>query len=362
MQSRLLRAAALTGLSALAACAQDPGTHTIFTAVAAGPSGGAGSPGGGAGSPGGGAGSPGGGAGSPGGGAGSPGSGAGSPGGGGSGPGGGTAPPGGTIGCGMNPNQPNAMYTEYHLSVSGPDIDAATGKPKVRDRTYYVRLPATYNQTTPNRVVYLGPGCGGNTATDVIRLYTASVNDAILVAIMPLPENGACFDETMNSIEYPFFDMVHKAIESSFCVDPTRQFYAGFSTGARLGFMLDCAFPDVLRATATIQGALPPLPMCKNHPIAGFFVADTQETGNPYQSNVMASQRLATQNGCTGTFTSAPAYMPTTTSPAPPTTACVKYAGCPMDYPIVFCTTMGQGHMTFEPWSDQAFWNFFKSF
>jgi hypothetical protein len=263
-----------------------------------------------------------------------------------------------TSGCGIEPTQ-FPPYTEYHLSVAGPDLDANM-QPKVRDRIYFVRLPMTYDQNKPYRTVYLAPGCGGNTASEVIRLYTYSMDDAILVAMMPLPEFGGCFDETVNSVDYAFFDALHKKIEGSFCVDPARQFFAGFSTGARLGFMLDCAFPDVLRATATIQGALPPLPTCKDHPIAGFFVADTQETGNPYQSNVMAAERLLMQNGCTGKAM-AP-FDPMTKAAAPPTTSCIQYTGCPADYPVVFCTTMGQGHKTFEPWSDEAFWNFFKKF
>jgi hypothetical protein len=356
MQSRLLRVAAVAGLSAVfgLACKEDPQTHTTFTAVtsntpkpdggmpqgSAGSSGAAGSTTGTAGA-----------AGSTTGTAGAAGSTTGTAGAAGStmGTAGGT---GTTSGCGMDPNQPTATYFEYHLTAAG------------HDRIYYVRLPNTYDQTKPIRVVYLGPGCGGNTPSQVFKLYPYSGENAILVAMMPLPDlpyNG-CFDETMTSIEYPFFDLLHKQIESKFCVDTSRQFYAGFSTGARLGFMLDCAFADVLRGTATDQGALPPLPACKSHPIAGFFLADTQETGNPYQSNVMAANRLAMQNGCTGNFQNATTFDPMTTTPLPPTTACVKYTGCPADYPIVFCTTMGQGHQTFEPWSDEAYWNFFKQF
>jgi poly(3-hydroxybutyrate) depolymerase len=278
-----------------------------------------------------------------------------------------------TGGCGMDPNQPSAVYTEYHISIAGPDLDA-TNQPKVRDRRYYVRVPATYDQTMPYRVVYIGPGCGGNTASEVLRIYDNSMNDAILVAVMPLPEFGGCFDETVNSVEYPFFDALHKKIESSFCVDTARQFYTGFSTGARLGYMLDCAFPDVLRATASIQGALPPIPACKKNPIAMMAVADVQETGNPYAANVQAAQRVFGQNGCTGTFMTpmpptgcgascAPYDTGAPPLPAPkPTPTCVKYVGCPADYPVVFCTSQNAGHVTYEPWSDQTFWNFFKQF
>jgi hypothetical protein len=286
---------------------------------------------------------------------------------------GGTTPVAGgmTSGCGMAPVQTTGTYVQYHMSVAGPDLDVNT-QPKVRDRTYFVRLPTNYDRTVPYRVVYLGPGCGGNTATDVLQIYKFSMNDAILVAMMPLPEFGACFDETAASVEYPYFDAVHKKIESSFCVDPARQFFAGFSTGARLGYMLDCAFPDVLRATASIQGGLPSLPACKPKPIAMFNVSDTLETGNPYSQAVQATQRVFAQNGCTGTFmspmpptgcgTSCTSYDPMATPLVAITPSCVKYLGCPGDYPIIFCSSSNAGHITYEPWSDQALWNFFKSF
>lgn len=348
-RSRLLRTAALAGLLAGSAfgCAQDPKTHSMFTTAVTTTSGGGGST---AGSGGGGSTGA----------AGMSTSDAGTT----------TADGGMTIGCGMDPMQPIGTYFMYTIPIAGPDLD--NGQPKVRQRTYFVRLPTGYDPTKAYRVVYLGPGCGGNTASDVLRLYTYSMTDAILVAIMPLPEFGACFDESVNSVEYPFFDAVHKKVESSFCVDPSRQFYAGFSTGARLGFMLNCAFPDVLRATSSIQGGLPPLPMCKKHPIAMFTVSDTLETGNPYSEGVKAAQGVFAQNGCTGTFmTPMPpvgcgaACTPYDTMAMPlnaNTPNCVKYVGCPADYPVIFCTSQGAGHITYEPWSDQALWTFFKSF
>jgi poly(3-hydroxybutyrate) depolymerase len=324
----------------LAACKPDPQTRSFFTAVSpttpdamAAPSDGGGGAGGGGGG-----------------------------GGGGGAPNVDAAPgtDGMTAGCGLAPDFATGTYREHHLTAAG------------RDRKYFVRLPSTYDPAVPYRVVYIGPGCGGTTAGDVLRFYTATMEDAILVAMMPLMEFGQCFDETINSVEYPFFDALHKTIESSFCVDPGRQFYSGFSTGARLGYMLDCAFPDVLRAVGTIEGAQPPLPPCKPNHIGLFVIADTMDAGNPYMANVTATARLFAQNGCTGTFmspmppagcgTACTTYDPMTTAAAPRTTTCAKYTGCPADGPIVFCSTIGQGHQTFEPWSVQAFWNFFKAF
>ena len=93
MQSRLLRFAMLVGLSALGACAQDPKTSVPFSVTATGPVDAGGGP-----------------------------------------------PPdammmmtnvdaqtadGGTSGCGMDPGQNIGTFLAYHLSVSGPDLDAS---------------------------------------------------------------------------------------------------------------------------------------------------------------------------------------------------------------------------------------------
>jgi poly(3-hydroxybutyrate) depolymerase len=346
MQSRLLRSAMLASLSALAACTQDPKTHAEFNVTATG--------------------------------------------GGGSGVdaagvdatsldatmtmnGDAMAADGGTNGCGLppDPGQLVGQYSEYHLSISGPDLDA-NNKPKVRDRRYYVRLPKTYDATKPYPVVYLGPGCNSSTAGSVLGLTMASKEEAILVAIMPLIEFGQCFDERVSSAEYPFFDALHKQIEATLCVDGARQFYAGFSTGARLGNMFGCVFPGVLRAYATIQGVLPPLPACTDHPIANLTLADTLEVGNPYQANITASKHVLAANKCANPSAEPSTPPPVTAKYDPGTTAacsgngappsCVTYTGCPAENPVVFCTTTSGSHSTCEPWADFAFWNFFKQF
>jgi len=334
---------ALASLSALGACTQDPKTHTQFSITAGGAAGSSGAAGAG-----------------------------GTPDAASSDatttPDATTSTDGRTVGCGMDPDLASiGQYVEYHMSISGPDLDS-NNQPKVRDRVYYVRVPKSYDANTPFRVVYLGTGCGGTDSSAVLRLNTAAMEQAILVAPIPLEEFGQCFDQTVSSVEYPFFDALHKKIESTWCVDTTREFYAGFSTGAWFGNMLGCVFPDVLRAYATIQGGLPPLPACKAHPIANFTIADTLETGNPYPSNVMASEHVQTANGCTNVSApsaGAPATATYDTGPGttlPPTANCVKFTGCPAPYPVVFCTTTGQGHQEFEPFSDYAFWNFFSQF
>jgi hypothetical protein len=192
------------------------------------------------------------------------------------------------------------------------------------------------------------------------------MEDAILVAIMPLQEFGQCFDETMNSVEYPFFDAVHKKIESTFCVDPGRQFYSGFSTGARLGYMLDCAFPDVLRAVATIQGAQPPLPVCRRTTSASS--SSRTRWREPVHGERHRGQRDVMQNDAGRSSRPCPRRLRGGVRPTTPwrrhrsrRRQCVK-AGVPEDGPIVFCSTIGQEPQDVRAWSVQAFWNSSKAF
>src|SRR5260221_608949 len=60
----------------------------------------------------------------------------------------------------------------------------------------------------------------------------------------------------------PYFDVTLAAVEAELCVDPTRIFVAGFSSGSWLTNLLGCARADVLRAQASSAGGLPPIPAC----------------------------------------------------------------------------------------------------
>ena len=116
-------------------------------------------------------------------------------------------------------------------------------------------------------------------------METASDDDAILIEMEPglynkaeynsanvqhhEPGRGAgsnlchyCFDDgaaslSPDSVEYGYFDRLHKQIENDFCVDATRQFFAGYSSGGWMAHQLGCQFPDVLRAQASVTGGLP---------------------------------------------------------------------------------------------------------
>jgi poly(3-hydroxybutyrate) depolymerase len=215
-------------------------------------------------------------------------------------------------------------------------------------------------------------------------------DQAILVAMMPSLYKGAdsnapnceanqscqyCFDDgahstTPDSVEYPYFDALHKAVEAQFCVDTNRQFFAGYSSGGWMAHQLGCEFPDVLRVQGSVTGGLPDAigngsKTCKDSPIAAMLIHDFNDRSNVYAGSVAALERLLVLNGCAGGTTMATAPTIPYEIPSVPTTAvfsCEEYVGCPVDYPIVFCTSTDQQHNSQVANAVPEFWEFFRRF
>jgi poly(3-hydroxybutyrate) depolymerase len=271
-----------------------------------------------------------------------------------------TTTDGGTsTGCGKVPEIVTDEFVLQHLTTT---IDTTTNQQG--DRSYWVQLPPDYNPDTPYRVIYLGTGCNG-TGKSSYPFDTVDDGQAILVGLNTLQAQGTtkardCFDDQVaNSIEYPFFSALHKRIESDFCVDPQRQFWAGYSSGSWMANMMGCAFSDVLRAVGGVSGGLPELPPCKG-PIAQMFIHDMMDPGNIFSGSLNALARVLAINQCTGTDTAPYDVGPNAT--IPPGSTCVSYTGCPKAYPVVFCATNGQYHESQDPLAIGGLWNFFAKF
>jgi hypothetical protein len=301
---------------------------------------------------------------------------------------------GASAGCGKPATQTLGQYKELSLTI---DCEGAVG----HDRLYYVRLPPNYDPAKAYRTVYLGPGCGPPSAlvgaTTVYPLENASDPDAILVAMEPGLYNKAeynmancidattadggtgssnlchyCFDDgaattTPESFEYAYFDRLHKQIENDFCVDKSKQFYAGYSSGGWMAHQLGCQFPDVLRAQGSVTGGLPPVirngaKTCVDHPIAAFLIHDSQDTSNVYAGSIAALERLLQLNHCGAPMRSAPTEEYTIAGfPNNADFSCLRYTGCPAEYPIVFCTSRGKMHGAQTTAAVPGFWQFFES-
>jgi len=249
-------------------------------------------------------------------------------------------------GCGASPTQGLGKYVEHaELVTNVAPAYAATSQ----NRTYWLRLPLAYDPTRAYPIVLVGPGCG-ESGQAAIPIEQATDEGAIIVGM-----NGVdnCFNHTgADTPDLPYFDATLAAIETSTCVDTSRVFVMGFSSGSWLTSYLGCARGDVIRAQGTIAGGLPPLPPACTGPIPAIFVHDTADSS---PSDVAAARaRVLTANGC-GTTTQP--YDIGVPSP------CVQYDGCMPGEPVVYCETMGLGHVdqSSTKISTVGFWHFFTS-
>ncbi|HXK17291.1 MAG TPA: hypothetical protein VNG33_05805, partial [Polyangiaceae bacterium] len=249
------------------------------------------------------------------------------------------------------------------------------------------RVPVDYRPDHPYRIVYIGQGCGAQHAgkTNTYPLFNEAQGgseQAVYVGLS-VPDNAAnpgCYDNNTgpDSQEWEAFDLIHTFVEQRYCVDNNRIYVAGYSTGAWLANMWGCYFagtpsppldePDVtagrqerkfaphwaIRGHLGTAGTLPlnqPLPC--NGPAAGFWLHDSLDKSILIETGIAALNQSLKSNGCVGNYQDGPKQPWAPGEQIPGLAgACQAYTGCPADvnakYPLVFCTTNGNGH------SDQA--------
>ena len=253
---------------------------------------------------------------------------------------------------------------------------ATQGSPEHRGWEVYV--PKNYNPSKPYRVIYSGGGCGGGNwfqaGTSAYNYNTVDAGDAIMVGLGydTYSHTPGCYDAAdPQSNDLQFFPWLQSQIESQLCVDMNHEFFSGFASGASLGQQLDCAFPDKLRGFVVDRGCEPgdqpgvagALPACVSKPTAALFVHDTNDAAEPLGCILPACARVLQQNGCTTTSCDPASNPPTTSYTLPPGVRgggarCVQFAGCPADYPVVFCTS-NPGHADDTTWGVVTlFWDF----
>jgi polyhydroxybutyrate depolymerase len=215
-----------------------------------------------------------------------------------------------------------------------------------------VRLPAGYDPTRAYPTAIVGAGCGGK-GDNVIPIYEASGPDAIIVGLSPSFEVAGrdCFmTESPESKEIDFFDAVLAAMKQGYCIDESRVYIAGFSSGSWLTNLLGCARGSQIRAQGNAAGGPPPLPDCTG-PIAAIMVHDVNDGSNEIPLGRQTRDRLRDLNGCTDATLPWDAEFP----------ECVAYQGCMESYPLVWCETTGKGHSDNVPISTEGFWKFWSS-
>ena len=268
-------------------------------------------------------------------------------------------------GCGMplSATQTPGTFVKYTETITASALVTAKWQP----RDYWVWVPPNYNPAHAYPTVFVGPGCGG-TGDKSIPIQNASGNDAIVVGLdySSAATGRDCFmTEAFPDPEVNYVEETAGHVGDAFCVDKSRLFIEGFSSGSWIAYLEGCVdgggglFKGIGTATGNWQGSLPDT-ACKG-PVAYMGAHDS---GDPqsYNSYPGGRDHVLKLNGCTAPPVTTP-YDPGSMvkAPAGKTISCVQYMGCKA--PTVFCTTTGEGH------SDQVdsglstfgYWKFWMS-
>jgi polyhydroxybutyrate depolymerase len=214
-------------------------------------------------------------------------------------------------------------------------------------RDAWVRLPLGYDPARPYPVVFLFHGC--TNITNNVPMWNVTGNDAILVRGAGI-SNNICWDSGPNSADIELFDAMVESVSNAHCIDTSRIFGVGYSSGSWLLNRLECVRGDVLRAVGTVAGGGTNNPNSCVGTVARVFVHDTTDNDNPIQGNYAERDRLIALNGCNA------GLPPVPEGPAP----CARYQGCDPENPVIWCETTGAGHGRQDSLASQAFWGLFN--
>ena len=236
-----------------------------------------------------------------------------------------------TSGCGQDPGLPTGQWVERSVTAGGTS------------RVYFVWLPEGYDPDRAYPVVYQFHGCSDDRETNNVPVQSESGDDAIHVRGRAIER---CWEYDTGTA---LFDAMVPQIEADFCVDASRRFATGYSSGSFLAHHLACVRGDLLRGVATIAGGQAGS-SCVGQ-VAALLIHDEDDTTVDIAQSEAARDRYLAANGCDLTA------APIPTEPPP----CVRYVGCATGFPVVWCQTSGQSHARQDSLAAPAFWNFLSA-
>ena len=256
--------------------------------------------------------------------------------------------------------------------VGGDSYDKS-GPYDYQFRPYSVRLPTGYDPTKSYPVIMGGGGCGGN-AQDFASNPGAGYDidkprEAIFVGLSYVAgcfsDGGGGTKKRADTPEVPYVHEVLAEVQANYCVDKSRVFITGHSSGGWEAFTVGCALANEIRGIAPVSGGLRNhRPACTGAQ-ASIIVEGLGDTANPIGplvppdgnldsgGSAPARDEILVRNGCVApnfTFTYAAGNTKEAKAGNAPHAAwdptypsCFTYTGCPAAYPVVWCALDG-GH------------------
>ncbi len=265
----------------------------------------------------------------------------------------GNHPTGASAGCMKAFTDPYSTAVQHDMQVK---VDAEFAA-KYTARKYYTQLPKSYDGTKPMPVVFYGQGCGqsGPENSGFSDVYQA--DGFVLVQMIPV---GGCYEAgksgSLNSPDGPYFDQMLSEVSANYCIDKSKVYVAGWSSGAWISTYLACTRGGVIRAIGTVAGGLQhDHGTCVGGAAAIMFigngdnengvvdVVDGNDVGTGQSRDIFVKT-----NGCSATSAAWDAAYPT----------CQIYGTC--NSPVIWCPVDG-GHGAGNDKLPGAAWKFWTS-
>jgi polyhydroxybutyrate depolymerase len=262
----------------------------------------------------------------------------------------GTGAPMGSAGCGM------AAPASGLLNI---DVMGNAGE-------YVLSIPPSYDPNVPYPLGFAfhgrgrtGPNCHDG---DCAGFQSTMENDAVLVYMTSLGGDGWEGD-TEREINVAFFEALLAELEDTLCIDTSRVFVAGTSSGAHFTNILGCRFGDVLLAIAPVAGYLPEMD-CVGEP-AALVIHGVYDSHVPFSEGEAARDFWRMRAGCSEETVPTIAEVHAMVTATMETHGCAAYQGCTPSNQVTWCEHSEGGYDgSTHGWplfGGQAIWDFVQS-
>lgn len=251
----------------------------------------------------------------------------------------------GSAGCGMT-RPPSGMLTI--------EVDGEEGQ-------YVVSIPDDYDPDHPHPLGFgfhgrnrTGPNCQSG---DCAGFQNAMEDEAVLVYMTSMGGTGweGAGERELN---VSFFEQVLDQILESHCIDTSRVFVAGTSSGAHFVNILGCRFGDRLAAISPVAGYLPETEDCVDR-VAALVIHGVHDSLNNGET---ARDFWRMRNGCSERTVPPIAEIHESVLETDESHDCAVYQGCDTGLPVVWCEHSEGGYdgstHGWPSFGGQAIWDF----
>ena len=245
-------------------------------------------------------------------------------------------------------------------------------------RTYNLKLPATYDQNHPYRLIIsyhwlngtaanVSTGSGG-TIKAWYDLDTTAASNGTTVFVAPQGLNNGWSNS--GGADVTFSRTLITQLESTICIDKARIFAEGFSMGGSMSYAMASAAPEIIRAVAVHSGgAMSGSTSGHNKPVAYFMTHGTKDSVCTWtgQYGWPQLEDFAKVNGCKSPDPTLAEAAFKAALPQPTSTAgvCLDFTGCTAGYPTRSCLFVGDHTPSpdgTDGWVPKETWKFFSQF